>query len=201
MWQGTVCTWVFAPLAWALWPSADLSPMSTGIICMAACIEALAEPLYAYDLIKLEMKHRAIAEGFALILRSLVVLGTISRGVEAFALGQVAYAITVVLLMRAQTGQLSWKGLKVDNATGRLVGAELGLAVLKFILSEGEKLVLLFFASASAEQGVYALVASLGSIITRNLFQPIEVLLDRKPPTDYLPSSRRLPKLQKLLKR
>jgi hypothetical protein len=175
--------------------------MSTGIIGMAACIEALAEPLYAYDLIKLEMKHRAIAEGFALILRSLVVLGTISRGVEAFALGQVAYAITVVLLMRVQTGQLSWKGLKVDNATGRLVGAELGLAVLKFILSEGEKLVLLFFASASAEQGVYALVASLGSIITRNLFQPIEVLLDRKPPTDYSPSSRRLPELQKLLKR
>jgi len=197
MWQGTVCTWGFAPVAWALWPSADLSPMSTAIICLAASIEALAEPLYAHDLIKLEMKHRAIAEGFALILRSAVVLGTITRGVEAFALGQVAYAIAVVLLMRMQTGPLRWKGLGVERATGRLVGTELGLAVLKFVLSEGEKLVLLFFAAASAEQGVYALVASLGSIITRNLFQPIEVQLGRKPPTAFSPLSNRLPELPK----
>lgn len=197
MWQGTVCTWGFAPVAWAFWPSADLSPMSTAIICLAASIEALAEPLYAHDLIKLEMKHRAIAEGFALILRSAVVLGTITRGVEAFALGQVAYAIAVVLLMRVQTGPLKWKGLGVERATGRLVGTELGLAVLKFVLSEGEKLVLLFFAATSAEQGVYALVASLGSIITRNLFQPIEVQLGRKPPTAFSPLSKRLPELPK----
>ena len=197
MWQGTLCTWIFAPLAWAFWPSADLSPLSTGIICLAACIEALAEPLYASDLVSLEMKHRAVAEGLALVLRSLVVLACISRGVEAFALGQVAYAVAVVILMRAQTGPLSWKGLGVEETTGKRVRAELGLAVLKFVLSEGEKLVLLFFSAASSEQGVYSLVASLGSILTRNLFQPIEVQLGRKTPSDSSPNSRPLPRLRK----
>ena len=183
MWLGTMCTWVFAPIAWMLWPSGGLPPMTTAIISVAACIEATTEPLYANDLVAMDMKHRALAEGLGLILRSLAVLVTISQGVTAFAVAQVVYALAVVCIMRLLSGAFPWNGLKLTPDTFQILCTEFGLSILKFILSEGEKLVLLFFSSASSEQGVYALVSSLGSIITRNLFQPIEVRLDRKPHT------------------
>jgi oligosaccharide translocation protein RFT1 len=45
---------------------------------------------------------------------------------------------------------------------------------LKFILSEGEKITLLYFSFTLNDQGVYDVTTNLGSLIVRIIFQPIE---------------------------
>jgi len=47
-------------------------------------------------------------------------------------------------------------------------------AVMKFILTEGEKIVMVSFDVNLDKQGVYALVNNLGSLVARILFQPLE---------------------------
>ena len=49
-----------------------------------------------------------------------------------------------------------------------------GIAVLKFFLSEGEKLVMMVFNTSDVVKGEFALVSNLGSIICRFLLLPIE---------------------------
>ena len=158
--------------AWTVWA-----------ICIASAVESCIEPGWLYAQANMHLRERIIAEGGALALRAGATVWLalhLRQGARAFGVAQLVYACAYVgllygllrrrcalrqLLPRAHAGQWSPPG-----AEGALVRQMCWQAVQKYVLTEGERLVLLALAPL-VQQGAFALVSNLGSLVARLLLQ------------------------------
>lgn len=74
---------------------------------------------------------------------------------------------------RVVTTLLPARGVPLDKETRELVVVTSGQALLKFVLTEGDKLAVARLTTLE-DQGGYALASNYGSLLARTLFQPIE---------------------------
>lgn len=158
------------------------------LYALSTIFELLAEPGYNIALYKLLYRIRAGCEGSAVIVRCVIaftvsLLGGPNLGALSFAIGQLGYSITLLILYFWSTsGIASWRP-KVLDSSGSPVwmdASALYLSVLntlqsllKHILTEGDKLMISYFCS-NEEQGKYGLTANYGGLIARIVFQPVE---------------------------
>ena len=165
----------------------------------ATLIELLAEPLYILASVQLNFKLRVAVETTATVARCLTNLGLLLRPPgeispeSVFAASQLTYSTFFCAFYyawwRAKGGVTSirprWaappgRPTRAGHARDRERRALLRLvrefsfqAAEKHILAEGEKLVLAIF-QPGHDQGVFSLVANLGSLVVRTVFQPFE---------------------------
>ncbi|KAJ3024201.1 Oligosaccharide translocation protein rft1 [Thoreauomyces humboldtii] len=180
------------------------------IYLLATAVELLSEPMYLLVQNALMYDARAKVEGSALMAKCFTTfaftlatcsdIGSLSQtcGVHAYALGQLAYALVLLVgyfrvlhglpassLPRASIiGVLTLRPVRVNHDTQRMSYFDpylLSLAWsfaaqsgLKYILTEGDRLVLLWMGRGDDEKGAYRMVSDLGSLIARIVFQPIE---------------------------
>ncbi|KAG1680360.1 hypothetical protein FOA52_015451 [Chlamydomonas sp. UWO 241] len=158
---------------------------------LAAMIELAAEPLYILALVNLRFQLRATIDTVSLLLKSALTLYLVSHSAlppaTIFSLAQLAYACAVLVAYAAAVGGEAVAGLRQarrSRSGHALWGPEERGAVWmsaifslqaaeKQVLAEGSKFVLAGMQS-SYNQGVYGLVANLGSLVVRTLFQPLE---------------------------
>lgn len=170
------------------------------LYCLATFIELLSEPAFSAGQQKLLYKIRASAESSATLLRCFGTCGSailasqagIDIGILPFAIGQLAYALGLLAVF-------SYKIWTVSKADGfslfpkmihsteehpiflnyfsapllRLIGSLTLQSALKYILTQGDSLLIAVLASL-ADQGAYALASNYGGLMARILFQPIE---------------------------
>jgi hypothetical protein len=170
------------------------------VYCLATFIELLSEPAFSAVQQKLLYKVRASAESTATLLRCVGTCGSaiiasragVDIGVLPFALGQLAYALSLLVVYTYKTWPVS-KADKFSLFPGkipstqeaptilnyfstpllRLTGSLTLQSTLKYILTQGDSLLITSLASL-ADQGAYALASNYGGLIARMLFQPIE---------------------------
>lgn len=166
-------------------------------------LEIVGEPLQilAHNLMRFRL--RAAVECGALLARTAASLLAFSRAhgqthvdaVYAFAWGQVGYGATflcayalyflaidraygVSTLLGLSEGGGEDDGRVRDSAEGRemmaMTRGHTWQAVQKAVLTQAENAVLVGFAPSLGEQGTYGLVSSLGSLVVRFLFAPVE---------------------------
>ena len=161
--------------AWAVWA-----------MCGAAVIETCAEPAWLYAQSNMHLPERIIAEGAALGVRAAATAWLalhLRQGARAFGTAQLLYACAYgglllallwrrcslrLLLPRAHAGRLS-----PPPAERALAAQMCWQAAQKYVLTEGERLVLMGIAPLE-QQGAFALVSNLGSLVARLLLQPLE---------------------------
>ncbi|KAI8974226.1 Rft-1-domain-containing protein [Trametes punicea] len=165
---------------------------SVALYVLAAFFELLSEPMYIRTQNELRFQVRVRAEGTAVMLKTLVTFLVLVAASEdwalvAFALGQMAYGLTMLvsflvdcrdnldfLPKRASIN----KGNKIESllfepALLNLSIAMTGQSLIKHFLTEGDKF-LVSRLSPLADQGGYAVAANYGSLVARIVFQPIE---------------------------
>ncbi|CCG82580.1 putative Nuclear division Rft1 protein [Taphrina deformans PYCC 5710] len=164
----------------------DYFTSTVSIYAFSTIIELLSEPGYNVALHKLRYKVRASCEGLAILSRCIVtflvsVYGGPEIGALAFALGQLAYSIILlitytfsldskpetILARRLSTGKWFDSSLLTLSLTNTARG------LLKHILTEGDKFMISCF-SANEEQGTYGLAANYGGLVARIVLQPVE---------------------------
>ncbi|KAI0668325.1 Rft-1-domain-containing protein [Trametes maxima] len=162
------------------------------LYALAALFELLSEPLYIRTQNELRFHVRVRAEGTAVMLKTictfLVLVGTSEDwALVAFALGQVAYGLTMLAsLLIACRDNLDFlpkrvtvtkhehaESLLFEPVLLKLSVAMTGQSVVKHFLTEGDKF-LVSRLSPLADQGGYAVAANYGSLVARIVFQPIE---------------------------
>jgi hypothetical protein len=170
------------------------------IYCLATFIELLSEPAFSTVQQKLLYKVRASAESTATLLRCFGTCGAaiiasrvgLDIGVLPFAIGQLAYASSLLVVYSYKTWPISKAdGFSLfpkkisstrDNPSVlsffsapllRLTASLTLQSTLKYILTQGDSLLITSLASL-ADQGAYALASNYGGLIARMLFQPIE---------------------------
>ncbi|KAI0355163.1 Rft-1-domain-containing protein [Trametes cingulata] len=165
---------------------------SVVLYVLAAFFELLSEPMYIRTQNELRFNVRIRAEGTAVLLKTmttfLVLVGAQEEwALVAFALGQVAYGLTMLLSFAiACRDNLDFRPRRVtvtkhdhtesllfEPALFKLSIAMTGQSVVKHFLTEGDKF-LVSRLSPLADQGGYAVAANYGSLIARIVFQPIE---------------------------
>jgi len=170
------------------------------VYCLATFLELLSEPAFSAVQQKLLYKVRASAESSATLLRCVGTCGSailasragLDIGVLPFAIGQLAYALALLVVYSYKT----WPVAKTDgfslfpervpstqenptlmnyfSAPLLRLTASLSLqSALKYVLTQGDSLLITTLASL-ADQGAYALASNYGGLIARMLFQPIE---------------------------
>ncbi|EIW61017.1 Rft-1-domain-containing protein [Trametes versicolor FP-101664 SS1] len=165
---------------------------SVVLYALAAFSELLSEPMYIRTQNELRFQVRVRAEGTAVVLKTVTTFLVLVRAPEdwalvAFALGQTAYGLTMLLSFTvACRDNLDFRPKRVtvtkadrtdslffEPALFRLSVAMTGQSVVKHFLTEGDKF-LVSRLSPLADQGGYAVAANYGSLIARIVFQPIE---------------------------
>ena len=170
------------------------------VYCLATFLELLSEPSFSAVQQKLLYKVRASAESSATLLRCVGTCGSamlasqagLDIGVLPFAIGQLAYALALLVVYAYKT----WPVAKADgfslfpekvsstrenpievnylSAPLLRLTASLSLqSALKYVLTQGDSLLITTLASL-ADQGAYALASNYGGLVARMLFQPIE---------------------------
>ncbi|KAI5291802.1 Oligosaccharide translocation protein rft1 [Ascosphaera aggregata] len=167
----------------------------TGWACM---FELLSEPAFAFVQWRNLLKKRAAIESTAAVMRCVAacitaVMGArrgISVGVLPHAMGQLAFALTILVGYVAATAQLIWREdisllpRPLNHAPtaiwGRfnrpliILAANLyGQSIVKHLLTQGDSMTLATMTSLE-DQGLYALASNYGSVVARVIFQPIE---------------------------
>lgn len=154
---------------------------------IAAVIELLSEPFYILSSVNLWFGLRVWSETAAMIAKNGLTLLLLYRKatpvVIAFSWGQLAYALSLVLIYglgfyRSRSIKQVFDGKRklwftLDREVLRMCGVFSLQAAGKLVLAEGSKAVLAV-ATPPAEQGVYGLVNNLGSLVVRTIFQPFE---------------------------
>jgi hypothetical protein len=170
------------------------------VYCLATFIELLSEPAFSVVQQKLLYKVRASAESTATLLRCVGTCGSailasragLDIGVLPFAAGQLAYALSLLLVYTYNTWPVSKTdgfslfpeklpaAMRSPSILGyfstpllRLTGSLTLQSTLKYILTQGDSLLVTSLASL-ADQGAFALASNYGGLIARMLFQPIE---------------------------
>ncbi|KAI9762551.1 MAG: Oligosaccharide translocation protein rft1 [Chaenotheca gracillima] len=170
---------------------------------VAAFCELLSEPCFVVAQQKLLYKSRAAAETAATLFRCVLtcVVAVLSArggrnlGVLPFAIGQMGYALALLIIYyatiwkTAANGGFSLSFLPISSADGRsgspylfslfsipllyLSGSLFIQSGIKHLLTQGDALMIAALASLT-DQGTYALASNYGGLIARMLFQPIE---------------------------
>ena len=163
--------------------------------CGAATLELMAEPFWIQMQMLFLIRQRVRIEGFAMITRCLIVFGGVfflDLGLLSFVWGQLAFAVALLggfifyfhqeTKIRTGSTNLPFTSLRqafprqmrnVPWSVVSLVGSFSWQALEKLILEESEKFVLKFTGTL-LHQGVFSVVSSLGSLVARFLFQPVE---------------------------
>ncbi|KAK1238464.1 hypothetical protein MKX07_006610 [Trichoderma sp. CBMAI-0711] len=166
----------------------------------AAMVELLSEPCFVLMQTRLQFGTRAAAESIATFLRCTVVFGSavwasrkgLDIGVLPFALGQLSYGISLLLVYFASGYRLALttgfsllpkrlaSSKEVDfvlsyfyKPTVSLAGSMMAQSVVKHLLTQGDTFLISLFSTPQV-QGVYALANNYGSLLARLLFQPVE---------------------------
>ncbi|TBU53963.1 Rft protein-domain-containing protein [Dichomitus squalens] len=166
--------------------------ISVLLYVLAAFFELLSEPLYIRTQNELRFHVRVRAEGTAVMLKTIVTFLVLVAAPEdyalvAFALGQTAYGLTMLILFLiacrdnldlvpkqvAITVKDHTEKRYFDPALFNLSVAMTGQSLVKHFLTEGDKF-LVSRLSPLADQGGYAVAANYGSLVARIVFQPIE---------------------------
>lgn len=198
---GTPLAYVLAHL-WLRSDSPQVSYFAEALAvdCLATFVELLSEPAFSAVQHKLLYKVRASAESTATLLRCIGTCGSavlasragVDIGVLPFAIGQLAYGLSLLFvyfyktwpISRADDFSLFLRKLPSteDNLAAldyfsvpllRLIGSLTLQSTLKYILTQGDSLLITTLASLT-DQGAYALASNYGGLIARMLFQPIE---------------------------
>nr|UWK21978.1 oligosaccharidyl-lipid flippase [Trichoderma protrudens] len=167
---------------------------------IAAMMELLSEPCFVLMQTRLQFGTRAAAESIATFLRCIAVFGSavwasqksLDIGVLPFALGQLSYGISLLLVylvsgyrLALTTGfSLLPKQLASSKdvvfslsyfykPTVSLAGSMMAQSVVKHLLTQGDTFLISLFSKPEV-QGVYALANNYGSLLARLLFQPVE---------------------------
>ena len=162
---------LLAPFSWAL-----------VVTLLAALLELVSEPFLAVLQCQLLLSERVKADGVATLLRCVAVIAALRADWQlmAFAAGQLVYGATMLagLLLAVQRHAL-WVHCDASSA-GRLLRAQVPLltgfyrqAVQSVVLTEAEK-VALWFGASGFDQGTFAVVSNLGSLVARLVFLPVE---------------------------
>ncbi|KAF4976817.1 hypothetical protein FZEAL_6558 [Fusarium zealandicum] len=166
---------------------------------LAAMVELLSEPCFVLMQMRLQFGTRAAAESIATFLRCITVFGSAvwaskqhnDLGVLPFALGQMAYGLSLLLVYIVSGYRLAssvgfsilpksisskdgrfW-GSYFDRPTLTLAGSMMAQSVVKHLLTQGDTFLVSILASAQV-QGAYALANNYGGLLARLLFQPVE---------------------------
>ncbi|KAG2168108.1 hypothetical protein VTO58DRAFT_104115 [Aureobasidium pullulans] len=180
-------------------PKVPFLVQSLRVYGVAAMVELLAEPSFVAAQQKMLYKVRAGAEAAATIMKTFATVGLVvwaSRqgrdlGVLPFAVGQLAYAASLLvvysarLFLVANSEGFSLLPRAIQSKTEKfwlslfsqpLLNLSLSLTVqssIKYVLTQGDSLLIASLASLQ-DQGAYALSSNYGGLIARMLFQPIE---------------------------
>ncbi|KAF2727004.1 Rft-1-domain-containing protein [Polyplosphaeria fusca] len=181
-------------------PKAPYFVDALNLYCLATFIELLTEPAFSAVQQKLLYKIRASAETTATLLRCFGTCGSaiwasksgLNLGVLPFAIGQLAYSLALLCVYTYKLWPITTqhhfsllpKPIPSTNEAPTLLShfstpllrltASLTLqSTLKYILTQGDSLLITRYASLSS-QGAYALASNYGGLIARMLFQPIE---------------------------
>ncbi|KAI0333099.1 Rft-1-domain-containing protein [Cubamyces sp. BRFM 1775] len=165
---------------------------SVTLYVLAAFFELLSEPMYIRTQNELRFHVRVRAEGTAVMLKTIttflvLVAAPDDWALVAFALGQTAYGLTMLLsFAMACSDNLDFRPKRVtvtrkehtetllfEPSLFKLSVAMTGQSLIKHFLTEGDKF-LVSRLSPLADQGGYAVAANYGSLIARIVFQPIE---------------------------
>ena len=169
---------------------------------IAVVIAFLHEPMFLLASSDMKQGLRAriqvaaqFGKSFVLIML-LVLFVNQNWGIEAFALANIGYALTLFLgyfihyynetidisllpkqLSSVESSSSSSRGMWYEKYFDTSISTTIIVfwmqAIQKWLLENGEKLILVFLGT-SQDAGEYMLVAGLGSIVARILFQPIE---------------------------
>ena len=185
----------------ALVPAAEYAE-AVWAICAAAVLEACADPGWLYAQTNGLIGRRVFAEGGALAVKTAATAYLalhLRLGARAFGYAQLLYAATYVgllyaaLVRRCTLSQLfprcavpappratATEGDHASSAACWLPAGHRAAAASycwqsaqKYVLTEGERLVLVRLAPLE-DQGVFALVSNLGSLVARLVLQPLE---------------------------
>ncbi|KAF2271378.1 Rft-1-domain-containing protein, partial [Westerdykella ornata] len=177
-------------------------PAALRLYSLATFLELLTEPAFAAVQQRFVYRIRASAESTATLLRCLGTCGVAiwgnSRGVDVgvlpFAVGQLSYAITLLVVyiyqiapvVRESGVSLLPRRIKTEKeAEAQVVGGYISMpllrltgsltlqSTLKYVLTQGDGLIVASLVSLE-EQGAYALAANYGGLIARMVFQPVE---------------------------
>lgn len=170
------------------------------LYCLATFIELLTEPAFSAVQQKLLYKIRASAESTATLFRCFGTCGSailasradVDVGALPFAIGQLAYAFGLLVVYTYKTWPITERDRfsllpkqiastrempvvlnYIATPLLRLTGSLTLQSTLKYILTQGDSLLITTFASLS-DQGAYALASNYGGLVARMLFQPIE---------------------------
>jgi hypothetical protein len=146
---------------------------------LSAFVLLLSEPFYNYNLNRNNVSSRVRIESTAMILKcalTFILVSYLGMEIMAFAYGELLYSLTVFI------GYFCLIDIKLitpkipegfDNESLLLLFSLQKQMVVKFVLSEGDKMILTFF-SDNFDQGIFALANNYGSLIVRILFLPVE---------------------------
>ena len=163
------------------------------VLCLAGIVEILGEPMWvhAQTHVGSMLGARVLAEGVGVATRSLLTLGMLTlhggegQRVTQLALAQLGFAVAYLLVLSFRLVRTHGVPLRTflprrasDGSwlSARHAAASSAMALHtaeKFVLNEGERLVLVG-TCGEAEQGVFALVSNLGSLLARLALQPVE---------------------------
>lgn len=129
---------------------------------------------------ELDFRQRFVVESGSVVAMCLTLFVCIvyaDMGVLAWGWAQLGFSLVSTagyhVMCKASCGELLPKSLALDAKQARLWLAFQWQCVQTLLLQEGERLVLKIFAPLHA-QGLYSVVASLGSLVVRILFLPLE---------------------------
>ncbi|KAM5542072.1 hypothetical protein V8D89_004382 [Ganoderma adspersum] len=183
---------------------------------LAAFFELLSEPMYIRTQNELRFHVRVRAEGTAVMLKTIttflvLVLASEDYALVAFALGQTAYGLTMLVSFAiACRDNLNFIPKQVtvtvkdheekkyfEPTLFNLSVAMTGQSLVKHFLTEGDKF-LVSRLSPLADQGGYAVAANYGSLIARMVLQPIEetarVFFSKTLTSESVPASESSPR-------
>lgn len=165
------------------------------LYALASILELLSEPFFVLMQSRLQFSTRATAESTATLLRCLTTLLTASlvphSGVLPFALGQLSFSLTLLLIYTLHTRRLAATEFfsllpsplppspqttfhsLLPTPPLRLASSLLAQSAFKHLLTQGDTLLVTVLSPPSA-QGIYALASNYGSLAARLVFQPIE---------------------------
>jgi len=173
---------------------------SLSTYCFATFIELFTEPPFSAVQQMLLYKVRASAESAATLMRCCGTCGSailaykydIDIGVLPFAIGQLAYSLTLLAVYHYRMWPVAKKArfsllpqpIPSTDETPiifnhfsvpllRLTGSLSLQSALKYILTQGDSLLITRLVSL-ADQGAFALASNYGGLIARMLFQPVE---------------------------
>lgn len=161
--------------------------------CLATIIEIISEPSMIYCLQTFKVEIRAKAEGIASITKAFSTVLLLSYlqsdqdklssnitkfigPISTFGIAHIVYAITLTTTLFLNTKgampKLKWP-LSFHRQALNLSVTFTIQSIFKHLLTEGDRIILSTLVS-SYNSGIYAMVSSYGSIVSRMLFLPLE---------------------------